>query len=299
MSKFDSLKLAAVKSLSPVNRFARQHAPALLTAAGVTGVVASGVLLVKQTLTVQPIIETHQKELVSIKSTELTPAFGENDRNRLVARRYADVSVRLAKHYAPAVTIGLVGLTCLLASHGILRKQNVALAAAYKAVEQNFMAYRERVAERFGEEEERNVYLGLREIEQENPETGEIEKVTVVDPNAASPYAKFFDEFSTKWSKTAEYNLIFLRNQQAYWNQYLQSRGYVFLNDVYEALGIPRTQAGNIVGWVRNGGGDNEIDFGIYDFHSPEARAFVNGHERSIRLDFNVDGPILDLIPKN
>ena len=39
-----------------------------------------------------------------------------------------------------------------------------------------------------------------------------------------------------------------------------------------------------------------KVDFGIYNIHRPENRAFVNGYERTILLDFNVDGDILDMM---
>lgn len=39
---------------------------------------------------------------------------------------------------------------------------------------------------------------------------------------------------------------------------------------------------------------DNFIDFGVFDGDRPRARDFVNGYERSILLDFNVDGASAD-----
>ena len=78
-------------------------------------------------------------------------------------------------------------------------------------------------------------------------------------------------------------------------NRTLQTRGHVFLNEVYDVLDIPRTRAGAQVGWIL-GHGDDFIDFGIFDLHNESKRAFVNGYERSILLDFNVTGSIIDLI---
>ena len=64
-------------------------------------------------------------------------------------------------------------------------------------------------------------------------------------------------------------------------------------------LGIPRTRAGQIVGWIydkKNPIGDNYVDFGIYDTNKEANRNFVNGYERTILLDFNVEGNILELM---
>ena len=115
-----------------------------------------------------------------------------------------------------------------------------------------------------------------------------------MDPNKYSIYARFFDELSSSWNPEPEYNNLFLRCQQNYVNDLLNARGHVFLNEVYDRLGIPRSKAGAVVGWTLHGEGDGYIDFGIFDGWKPKAREFVNGHEGAILLDFNVDGIIYD-----
>ena len=119
--------------------------------------------------------------------------------------------------------------------------------------------------------------------------------IETVDKDGISQYARFFDESCINWSKTPEYNLMFLNGQQNFANDLLNARGHVFLNEVYDMLGIPRSQAGAVVGWVK-GVGDDYIDFGIFEGKTAAARAFVNGAERNILIDFNVDGVIYDLI---
>ena len=114
-----------------------------------------------------------------------------------------------------------------------------------------------------------------------------------------SPYAKFYDDGCIGWEKDPELNLMFLRRQQDAATERLKSQGYLFLNDVYDMVGIPRTKAGQVVGWIydeKHPVGDNFVDFGIYDVKKEVNRNFVNGYERTIILDFNVDGPILDMI---
>ena len=109
-----------------------------------------------------------------------------------------------------------------------------------------------------------------------------------------SPYAVIFDENSKAWTKNPECNKMFLLRQQEYANEKLRAQGYLFLNEVYDTLGLPRTRAGQLVGWtydVHNPVGDNYVDFGIFEYCN---RKFVNGFEKSVLLDFNVDGNILD-----
>lgn len=298
MSALDSLKTVATRQLGRTSFALKKRSPELLMAAGVGAIVTSGVLLVKATMKVQPILDDHEERLSDAKSALITPTYSDSDLNRDVTKVYVRTGLNLAKHYGPSVTVGTAGVVALLASNGILRRRNVALAAAFQAAEAGFRDYRDRVSEEIGEEREEQIYQGVREIEEIDSETGAVTKRKTYDPVQVSVYAKFFDEYSPFWKKNAEYNLIFLHSKMAYFNDLLNARGHVFLNEVYRELGIEETQVGQVAGWTRNGG-DGYIDFGMYDLDSPEARAFVNGLERSIRLDFNVDGAIMHMVREN
>ena len=109
-----------------------------------------------------------------------------------------------------------------------------------------------------------------------------------------SGYAKVFDERSPKWLPDSEYNQMHLTMLQQDATQKLKSNGYIFLNEVYEMLGLPKTKAGQVVGWTydeKNPIGDNFVDFDIYSIRNAD---FINGYKNSVLLDFNVDGVILD-----
>ena len=114
--------------------------------------------------------------------------------------------------------------------------------------------------------------------------------------NGISQYARFFDEGCIGWTKNAEYNKMYLLQQQSYANDMQRARGHLFLNDVYDLLGMPRSKAGQVVGWIydeANPMGDNFVDFGLQLERNAN---FINGYERCVLLDFNVDGNILDRI---
>ena len=197
----------------------------------------------------------------------------------------------------------------------ILKRRNVALAAAYTAVDKGFKKYRANVVDRFGEKVDKELRYNIKAKEVEKKVTDKNGKEKTIKEiqydiegnplENISEYARFFDEAtSTEHHKDAEYNLMFLRRQQDYANEVLKAKGHLFLNDVYEMLGIPKTKAGQVVGWIydeKNPNGDNYVDFGIYRLSGYEPsderkRAFINGYERNILLDFNVDGPIYELI---
>ena len=303
---------SATKTFHRVGFQIKKHSPEILLVTGITGVVTSAVMACKATTKVDAIVEETKKsidmihegmEAGNICDVEYTEEDGKKD----LAIVYIQTGVKFAKLYGPSVLIGLTSISCILASNNIIRKRNIALSAAYTAIDTSFKGYRSRVIERFGESMDRELlyYLNILEINESvvYEDTGMMKtvksKVSVVDPNTYSDYARFFDEYCAGWTKDAEYNLMFLRQQQNYANELLKSRGHLFLNEVYDMLGIDRTKAGNIVGWIydeEHPFGDNFVDFGIYVLDNEKARDFVNGRERSILLDFNVDGDILSLM---
>ena len=223
---------------------------------------------------------------------------------------YTQTGMKLVKLYAPAILLGAVSITSIVASHGILNKRNAALSAAYMAVDKGFKNYRNNVKERFGDKVDLELRHNVKAEQVETIEKDEkgkekIKKETVEvatgNNGQYSPHAIVFDQANPNWKKDAEYNKMFLLAAQSYLTDRLRRQGYLFLNDVFDYIGQPRTKAGQVVGWVYDENapvGDNFVDFGIFDVSRPAARDFINGYERCIILDFNIDGPILELLPK-
>lgn len=288
----------------------QKHSPEILAGVGVVGVVASTVMACKATMKLNDILEESKETRDKIREVESNPRYEEQysheDAKKDLTINYTQTGLKIAKLYAPAVILGSASLGCLLASNDILRKRNAALSAAYMTVDKSFKEYRQRVVDRFGEEVEKEIRYNIKAEEvtstvvaEDGSETTVTETVKTMDPNLYSDYAKFFDEASPYWQKDPEYNFMFLKSQQQYANDLLKARGRLFLNEVYEMLGIDKTKAGQIVGWVYNPEnpiGDNFVDFGIFDMSKERVRAFVNGYEPNILLDFNVDGNIWDLM---
>lgn len=273
----------------------QKHSPEILMAAGITGIIMSTVMACHATTKLDEVMEEHEDAVDDIKSDAWLL---ENDDRKELAKIYATTGLKIVKLYGPAVTLQIASIGCVLGAHGILKKRNVALMAAYKAVEQSFNDYRQRVIEEFGEEKDYDLKHGIQHEKVKVDEDGK--KVTKTlnkaDPNNISQYARFFDAASKEWQGIPEYDLMFLKSQQNYMNDLLHARGHVFLNEVYDALGLERSRAGAVVGWILTKDGDNFVDFGIFDGDRPRTRAFVNGTEENILLDFNVDGVIYDLI---
>ena len=303
------MKEKLMKTYKKVELKAIKHSPEILAGVGVVGVVGSLVLACKATTKLSDVLEESKEQLDKIKEVAADPAYEEkysqDDAKKDTTITYVQTAMKVTKLYAPSVILCASSLGCLLASNNILKKRNAALSAAYMTVDKSFKEYRKRVADRFGEEVEKEIRYNIKaeeitKVDEDGNEVTETIKVMdgTDDPNSYSDYARFFDESCAAWQNDAEYNLTFLKAQQQYANDLLKARGRLFLNEVYRMLGIDETKAGQVVGWVYNPDnptGDNFVDFGIYNMQRERVRAFVNGYEPNILLDFNVDGVIWDL----
>lgn len=292
----------------------KKYSPEILTAAGVVGTVGSTILACKATLKVEDILDEAKKKSNLINAVhdgeiEVDAEYTDKDYSKDLLVNRTQTAVKLIKLYGPAITLGALSITAILGGQHILRKRNVAVMAAYKLCEESFANYRSRVKDELGEEKDRQFYYGITEetvkdkVKSKDGKTKTVTtKVEKAPDHLYSQYARFFDEANENWNKSPEQNMYFLKMVQNQMNDKLKARGHVFLNEVYDALGFERSEAGQLVGWVWNKdntameAGDGYIDFGIFDGNSYAKRAFVNGDERSILLDFNIDGMIYDLI---
>lgn len=299
----------ATRLLSSTQYQVKKHSPEILMVAGIAGAIVGTVLACKATTKVSEIIEEKNKNVEDVHTCleDNTKEYAEEDSKKDLTIIYAQTGVKLFKLYAPAIGVMALSFASIIAGHKVLKKRNIAIAAAYAAIDKGFKQYRKNVIEEFGEGVDQQMRFGLKSKEiKKKDKDGKTVKETeyYIDPDAnpldnISEYARFFDASSENFAKDPEYNMMFLRRQQDYANEMLKSRGHLFLNEVYDLLDIPRSKAGQVVGWVydKNGNtkGDNYVDFGLYR-NDQGTRRFVNGLEYNILLDFNVDGVIYDLI---
>jgi Family of unknown function (DUF6353) len=277
----------------------KKQSPHIFFVAGIAGSVTSTVLACRATLNLSDTLTEIEGDLASVKKiksaydnlgvVDVDNDYPPEQLRRDVAFSYAKAAYKLGRLYGPSVGVGIVSVGLLTGAHVSLSRRNTALMAAYATVSKAYDDYRERVIQELGAEKE----LDIRHAKIASNSTPDGDEVSVVDPNNWSPYARFFDEGSPHWEKNAEFNRLFVQCQQNYANEKLRAQGHLFLNEVYDMLGIDRSSAGSVVGWVIGKDGDNYVDFGMYQAVSSR---FINGWERSILLDFNVDGVIYDKI---
>lgn len=294
------MNLKAVRDLvtSRVGRqilTARKHSPTILFAAGAVGVVATVVLACKATLKLEEVLEEAQDDLERARELQ-SPKYTEEDRQKDVVLIYVRTGAKLVKLYGPAFILGALSVAALTGSHIILNKRYLGVTAAYAGLDKAFRQYRERVIGELGKDKDDEFRYGVREMDfvDETEEGAVVKTARRAGLIHASPYARWFDEGSSCWSPQPGYNVYFLKTQMSIFNDMLKARGHLFLNEVYDGLGLKRSREGAQVGWIL-GNGDDYVDFGIFN-DNQGMRDFVGGWNKAVLLDFNVDGIIYDKI---
>lgn len=281
----------------------RKHSPEILVFTGIGGMIGSAVMACVATRKLEPVLEAHRQNAEDVhKKYEHTDDEGAQKRD--LTKVYMKTSVEIVKLYGPSVAVGALSVTGILTGNDILRKRNIALAAAYTALDTGFKQYRSRVVERFGEEVDRELRFNTHQEKIEVVETDENGKEKKVKKNVAvigsdlSDYARIFAYGEARAAEpNYDYNLFFAKAQQELANHMLRANVVLFLNDVYEMLGYPKTVAGQVVGWVydknKDDHGDNYVDFGIREVYRKRSDK-PGDYEKVIALDFNVDGPVIE-----
>lgn len=290
----------------------KKNSPEILLAIGIVGFVGTVVVACKATLRADEVLDYHNKKINDIH--EAKEIADQNPENELeydeklyrqdIGMQYLRTTGKMAKLYAPTIAIGTLSLACILTSRNIMQKRYLGVLAAYNGVTTAFEEYRRRVRDEYGEQLDRHFRYDTQidtlneiKIDENGKKTKSKAVVENTDPAMMTPNdtSRFFDENNPNWDKNPSFSMLWLRGQQNILNDKLHTRGHVFLNEVYDALGFLHTPQGAVLGWI-DGEGDDCIDFGLYDPNKETVRRFVNGVDNVILLEFNHDGVIWDRI---
>lgn len=289
----------------------KKNSPEILLGAGIVGFVGTIVLACKATCRADEVLEFHRRKIKDINDAkEIADADPEGEMSYDVeiyrqdkAVRYLKTTGNLAKLYAPTIAVGTLSLACILTSRNIMQKRYLGVLAAYNGLSAAFDEYRRRVRDEYGEGLDKHFRYGttyeeLPVYDENGKKTKEKEQVEKTETGMVIPNddsCRFFDSSNPNWDKNPTFSMMWLRGQQNILNDILHTRGHVFLNEVYDALGFEHTPQGAVLGWI-DGGDDNYIDFGLYDSKKENVRRFVNGLDNVIMLEFNHDGVIWNKI---
>lgn len=281
---------------------AQKHSPKMLFVAGTVGVIGATVLACRATLKLDEVVHEYETRQSTITEDD---SLVEGQEAKMLGGAKVILAAQIAKLYAPAIGVGIVSIAALTGSHVVLTKRNGALMAAYAGVDRAFKEYRQRVSDEYGTAVDHKFVTGTEEVLVEEKLADGKTKTTLktVQSNklGESPYVFMFDENSRFFSTEPGMNAQIIQMKQLWANDKLRNQGHLFLNEVLEMLGLPKTKAGQIVGWVYRKdndrpNGDNYVDFGVFDGDPEWVEEFINGHEKYVKLNFNCDGAVLDLI---
>lgn len=296
------------------------HKETGLLVAGVLAGTGATVLACRATIKAVDIIEEHNEINEMIKEAKNYPEqYSEEDEKQDKVKNYLNTGKKIALAYAPAAALGATSIFCLVAQHKLLLnkvttlEETVAsLSAAYAAIDTAFRNYRKRVVDKYGEEEDRYFRYGehketvdVTTVDEKGKTKKKKETVTVVDDISDTGYAKFItygnklmcykdaQHHEVDWDRT----LRQIKCQESLAQQKLECDGYLFLNDVYDMLDLPKTKAGQVVGWIfdpEDHSIDSHVDLNIF---RPVNYQTINGYESDgIWIDPNVDGVIIDKV---
>lgn len=303
--------LQATNLLGRSQLLLKKHSPTILLVGGVAGLTYSTVKFMQDTYIngkYEFISDTLMERKMTIEEAEMEfpDQYSAADKAKDLKMAHFEYAQNMFKLYAPTIGLGLLSLGAIFGSHFILNKRIVGMAAAYKMLDKGFAEYRDRVVEKLGEEADKEFKFGLTKEKIDVEKEGEDGKITkkkeeITVATNPSPYSIVFDASSIAHSKNPEYNKFFIKDVQEQANNKLKAQGHLFLNEVYDMLGVQRTRAGAVVGWIfnpRNENIDSCVDLGLYAIKDNKLvnEEFINGYEYNVLLDFNVDGMIYNLI---
>lgn len=303
--------ISGVKSVGYVVKTGvKHHSPEILMGIGTAGVVASIVTACVQTRKVDDILTDHENSMTRIKRLrEKSAEVGENESYaKETAMVYGNTTGRIARIYAGPAILATMSIACFFGAKHILNKRNLALAAACTAIDTSFKEYRERVANRFGEEVEKQIRHGVttKEVEktvvdENGTETVVKEKVDIADGKNDN-YTRFFTRHNPNWDNSPDQIKFFMLSAQRALNDLLKARahssptgiGYVTFNEALSEFGfdIPADGSGLVQGWIydkKNPFGNNYIEVDVVACKLPGEDGTL---EQAYSVAFNVDGDI-------
>lgn len=309
---------AFVTAFNKTKFWTKKHSPELLIAGGVimaAGAIVSACFATKKADKIlspatKKISEIHEnlKDTYKINNNQINVT----EEKQELAKVYAKTAGKLLLVYSPTVVMFAASVSCILGSHNIMKGRNLALAAAYTTLDNGYKAYRKRVKEKLGDVAEEAIFKDVKdETKEVADKNGELKTKKVPTAHAtknADPFYALYSCGNRGWERSAVLNYDYLMAQQAYLNHKFQAQGFLFLSDVYDALGfdagmlgVDKVRASHILGWIydpKDPNNDNYISFGLTDKNGltkAAVAAQIRSNEPDFWLEFNCDGDILNL----
>jgi len=295
------MKINFNQLLNKAKPYAEKYMPVVLLIGGAIGLVATGIEIATAAPEAKKVVEDFKENRDNLE--EAKEDLPEEEVKEQIVNLYKNTGFELVKLYIKPVVTGTMSVAMIFVSHGMLTKQIATLTTACASLDSMYKNYRNNVIEKYGAEEDFRLRNNIKTVEVEEKVEGKKKpvkkEIDVVDPyGLLSPYTRLFDESNPNFRKDPTLNGTFLRAVLKMANEKLCAQGYLFLNDVLDALGYQTCKEGCVVGWIWDPDGvPQQIDFGMRELNRPSVQNFINGYEPVVMLDFNVQGVIYDKLP--
>lgn len=283
-----------------------KHAPTILSVTASAGVIATGYLAWKAGTRFEDVEgRDWDRRKECLRNADIIP---DEDVPKIERKNRILFILDTIRTVAPAAIVGAATITMIYFSNSISKKRLAAMGAAYATLQTAFDGYKRTMVEALGKESVDkilkpklpNVGKSAEEIlsSDNKSDAANVSDAVVNSLKALSPYARIIaEESSTCWDPNEDYTSQNLAAVQLWANRRLERKGHLFLNEVFDQLGLSRTREGAVVGWLKNGEGDGYVSFGEFDasIYRVPSDDYARVDSNFI-VDFNVDGVIWDKI---
>lgn len=261
------LKLTA--KLGKTGIILKAKSPELLIGAGILLVAGGTYLACRATAKAKDVIEARNIEVDEVRYREaeelekLDPECTEQEIKVIRKETKSDIFVAnvrcawgITKLYVPAIALEAAGIGCFLASHGIMRKRNAALMAAYEATDKAYKRLKEKQSQEALPELKNDENIIEKKLEEQKncPFNSDL-----------GPWAFVFDENCNIWQPKDSVLYDQAKAIERVLTNRLNQGVTIFLNDIRTAFGsdIPGPNLeGQLICWDKEFG-DTEVNLGL------------------------------------
>lgn len=210
----------------------KRHGSTVLSVAGGVGVVLTAVSAVKATPKALESLEEAKKE----KNEELTTI----------------EKIKIAgPKYIPTILIGVGTIACIFGANIMNKRHQAALVSAYALVDSSFKEYKQKLKELYGEETHNNVVdaIAVEKVDRDWGVSGSYfgESCDLANEEACGESVLFYEENSGRYFESTIEQVL---NAMYHINRNYALRGYCYLNEYFEFLGLEPTDYGSVMGWA-------------------------------------------------
>lgn len=226
-----------------VKLFWRRHGSTVLTVAGGVGVVLTAVTAVKATPKALESLEEAKKE----KNDELTTI----------------EKIKIAgPKYIPTILIGTGTIACIFGANITNKRHQAALVSAYTLIDSSFKEYKQKLKELYGMETHNKIVdaIAVEKVDRDWGVSGSYfgESCDLANEEACGDPVLFYEEISGRYFESTIEQVL---NSLYHLNRNYILRGYAYLNELYDFLGLEQNDYGSVMGWAPNDDGQYWIEF--------------------------------------